>query len=77
MIAKVTPTHRMAHFDTEVVTLVAHILPLAGLFQVPDFACAITSGILRARGKQVRALPYYGGYLADRSLSVHWGSTQS
>lgn len=38
--------------DPEVVTLVAHILPLAGLFQVPDFACAITSGILRARGKQ-------------------------
>ncbi|KAG2130130.1 MATE efflux family protein [Suillus cothurnatus] len=38
--------------DIEVVTLVAHILPILALFQVPDFACAITSGILRARGKQ-------------------------
>lgn len=38
--------------DAEVATLVASILPLAALFQVPDFACAITSGILRARGKQ-------------------------
>lgn len=38
--------------DIEVVTLVASILPLLALFQVPDFACAITSGILRARGKQ-------------------------
>ncbi|KAG2062769.1 MATE efflux family protein [Suillus decipiens] len=38
--------------DIEVVTLVASILPLLALFQVPDFVCAITSGILRARGKQ-------------------------
>ncbi|KAG1752072.1 MATE efflux family protein [Suillus lakei] len=38
--------------DMEVVTLVATILPLLALFQVPDFACAITAGILRARGKQ-------------------------
>ncbi|KAG2134116.1 MATE efflux family protein [Suillus clintonianus] len=38
--------------DIEVVTLVASILPLLALFQVPDFACAITAGILRARGKQ-------------------------
>ncbi|KAG1888238.1 MATE efflux family protein [Suillus subluteus] len=38
--------------DIEVVTLVASILPLLALFQIPDFACAITSGILRARGKQ-------------------------
>ncbi|KAG1807494.1 MATE efflux family protein [Suillus subaureus] len=38
--------------DIEVVTLVASILPILALFQVPDFACAITSGILRARGKQ-------------------------
>jgi Na+-driven multidrug efflux pump len=52
-MAEVTPS-RMAHIDTEVVTLVAHILPILALFQVPDFACAITSGILRARGKQVR-----------------------
>ncbi|KAG2159453.1 MATE efflux family protein [Suillus bovinus] len=38
--------------DPEVVALVATILPVAALFQMPDFACAITSGILRARGKQ-------------------------
>lgn len=38
--------------DIEVVTLVASILPLVALFQLPDFACAITAGILRARGKQ-------------------------
>ncbi|KAG2073873.1 MATE efflux family protein [Suillus decipiens] len=38
--------------DIEVVTLVASILPFLALFQVPDFAGAVTSGILRARGKQ-------------------------
>lgn len=38
--------------DIDVVTLVASILPIVALFQIPDFACAITSGILRARGKQ-------------------------
>jgi MATE family multidrug resistance protein len=68
---------RMAYIDTDVVTLVASILPIVALFQIPDFACAITSGILRARGKQVRALPCSGRHVADRSLSVHWGSTQS
>ncbi|KAG1743727.1 MATE efflux family protein [Suillus paluster] len=39
--------------DAEVVTLVASILPILALFQIPDFACAITAGILRARGKQL------------------------
>jgi hypothetical protein len=70
------PPH-MAYIDTDVVTLVASILPILALFQIPDFACAITSGILRARGKQVRALPCTGRHVADRSLSVHWSSTQS
>lgn len=39
--------------STEVVTLVASILPLVALFQVFDGNAATTAGILRARGKQV------------------------
>ncbi|RDB18717.1 hypothetical protein Hypma_014757 [Hypsizygus marmoreus] len=39
--------------DEEVVSLVASILPLVALFQVFDGNSAVTSGILRARGKQV------------------------
>ncbi|KAL4260757.1 multi antimicrobial extrusion (MATE) family protein [Pleurotus pulmonarius] len=38
--------------DPEVVKLVASILPLVALFQVFDGTSAVTSGILRARGKQ-------------------------
>ncbi|KAG6899947.1 hypothetical protein C0993_005070 [Termitomyces sp. T159_Od127] len=40
--------------DPEVVSLVASILPLVALFQVFDGNAAVTDGILRARGKQVR-----------------------
>ncbi|OCH87072.1 MATE efflux family protein [Obba rivulosa] len=39
--------------DPDVVSLVASIIPLVALFQVFDGVAAITSGILRARGKQV------------------------
>ena len=38
---------------TEVVKLVASILPIFALFQVFDGWTAVTSGILRAKGKQV------------------------
>lgn len=38
----------------EVVKLVASILPIVGLFQVFDGWSAVTAGILRAKGKQVR-----------------------
>lgn len=43
----------MFNNDPEVVNLVASILPLVALFQVFDGNSAVTSGILRARGKQV------------------------
>ncbi|KAG2342759.1 MATE efflux family protein [Suillus weaverae] len=39
--------------DPEVVTLVASILPLVAMYQVFDGIGAVTSGILRARGKQL------------------------
>ena len=39
--------------QTEVVKLVASILPILGLFQVFDGWNAVTAGILRAKGKQV------------------------
>jgi MATE family multidrug resistance protein len=39
--------------DPEVVTLVASILPLVAMYQVFDGIAAVTSGILRARGKQL------------------------
>ena len=38
---------------TEVVELVASILPIVGLFQVFDGWSAVTAGILRAKGEQV------------------------
>lgn len=38
----------------EVVTLVASIVPLVALFQVFDATAAVTGGVLRARGRQVR-----------------------
>ncbi|KAG6876116.1 hypothetical protein C0992_000912 [Termitomyces sp. T32_za158] len=47
--------------DSEVVSLVASILPLVALFQVFDGNAAVTDGILRARGKQV-------GFIADNIL---------
>lgn len=40
------------HDKQAVVSLVASILPLVALFQVFDGNCAVTAGILRARGKQ-------------------------
>jgi Na+-driven multidrug efflux pump len=40
----------------EVVTLVASIIPLVALFQVFDATSAVTNGVLRARGRQVRIL---------------------
>ena len=40
--------------DPEVVALVAAILPVVSLFQVFDGLGAVTGGILRAMGKQVR-----------------------
>jgi multidrug resistance protein, MATE family len=43
---------RGVQLESEVVTLVASILPLVALFQVFDGNSAITAGILRARGKQ-------------------------
>ena len=39
--------------ETEVVKLVADILPLVALFQIADGLSGVTGGILRARGKQV------------------------
>lgn len=38
---------------TEVVNLVASIIPLVALFQAFAGNTAVTAGILRARGKQV------------------------
>jgi MATE family multidrug resistance protein len=38
--------------DPEVIKMVSEILPLVALFQVFDAISAVTSGILRARGKQ-------------------------
>ena len=40
-------------WKSEVVKLVASILPILGLFQVFDGWSAVTGGILRAKGKQV------------------------
>jgi MATE family multidrug resistance protein len=48
--------------ESEVVTLVASILPLVALFQVFDGNSAITAGILRARGKQANAVFSYLAY---------------
>lgn len=39
---------------TDVIKLVASILPIVALFQVFDSLSAVSGGILRARGKQVR-----------------------
>ena len=38
--------------DSDVVSLVAAILPLVALFQVFDGVSAVTAGVLRAEGKQ-------------------------
>lgn len=49
--------------DSEVVTLVASILPLVAVFQVFDGTNAVSGGILRARGKQFTgALLSLSGY---------------
>jgi MATE family multidrug resistance protein len=47
------------HLVSEVVTLVASILPLVAMYQVFDGIAAVTSGILRARGKQVSTRLFY------------------
>ena len=48
----------MHHFKLssvlEVVSLVASILPIVALFQIFDGVSAVTNGVLRARGRQVR-----------------------
>jgi len=44
----------------EVVTLVASIMPLMGIFQVFDGIAAVSAGVLRARGKQVCPLFAFG-----------------
>ncbi|KAF8508260.1 mate-domain-containing protein [Hysterangium stoloniferum] len=43
----------MFNDDPEVVSLVASILPLVGLFQIVDGLTATTGGILRSKGQQV------------------------
>lgn len=43
---------RIFNDDPEVVELVSSILPLVALFQIFDGLACVTSGILRARGKQ-------------------------
>ncbi|KAF5336420.1 hypothetical protein D9611_006482 [Ephemerocybe angulata] len=43
---------RIFNDDEEVIALVADIIPLVALFQVFDGNSAVTSGILRSRGKQ-------------------------
>lgn len=57
----------MFNDDPEVVTLTASILPLVALFQVFDGNCAVTAGILRARGKQVCD---YAFVVAERALTI-------
>jgi MATE family multidrug resistance protein len=44
-----------AHSVSEVVALVASILPLVATYQVFDGIAAVTGGVLRAQGKQVSA----------------------
>ena len=44
---------------TEVVKLVASILPILGIFQVFDGCGAVTAGILRAKGKQVLTFYFF------------------
>jgi Na+-driven multidrug efflux pump len=44
-----------AHSVSEVVALVASILPLVAMYQVFDGITAITGGVLRAQGKLVSA----------------------
>jgi Na+-driven multidrug efflux pump len=57
--------HKPSSFSThslsiEVVALVASIMPLMGIFQVFDGISAVTAGVLRARGKQVRSVFAFG-----------------
>jgi MATE family multidrug resistance protein len=51
--------HSNTQFFSEVVTLVASILPVVAVFQVFDGTNAVSGGILRARGKQVSVLLFY------------------
>lgn len=54
MFIRVNFTYCTKAIPAEVVRLVGAILPTVALFQVFDANAAVTGGILRARGKQVR-----------------------
>ena len=49
-----TPKAFVFTIATDVIKLVASILPVVALFQVFDGLSGVSGGILRARGKQVR-----------------------
>lgn len=60
-------------------TLVASIIPLVALFQVFDATSAVTNGVLRARGRQVRILIVevrVSGIYVPLNL-VHWRVVES
>jgi MATE family multidrug resistance protein len=52
-----------------VVKLVASILPIVGLFQVFDGWAAVTSGVLRAKGKQVPTFCWYLFFFFSKLLN--------
>jgi multidrug resistance protein, MATE family len=55
--------------------MVAAILPLVALFQVFDGLGAVTAGILRAQGKQVRGLRL--GLSSSLTVdAVHWSDVE-
>jgi hypothetical protein len=56
-------------FVLDVISLVASILPLMALFQVFDGLSAVSGGILRARGKQVRFFKFRPWI--DRNFVLH------
>ncbi|CDH50029.1 mate efflux family protein [Lichtheimia corymbifera JMRC:FSU:9682] len=72
--------------DEEVVTRVAHILPLAALFQIADGLCGVCGGVIRGLGRQnvaawINLIAYYVialplGYVltfkADGGLTGIW-----
>jgi MATE family multidrug resistance protein len=63
MLVLLPDWHFVVKLVSEVVTLVASILPLVALFQVFDGASAITAGILRARGKQANSVHRFSAYV--------------
>ncbi|KAF9508146.1 hypothetical protein BS47DRAFT_1377777 [Hydnum rufescens UP504] len=49
--------------DPEVISLVAHILPLCSVFQIFDGLCSVTAGVMRSRGRQsIGALLNFSAY---------------